>query len=328
MSKLATIQQIHSIDVHPNADLLLVARILGWPVVIKKDAGFKDGDLVVFFAIDSIVDSTNPYFAFLEKQGYRIRNSRFRQMPSSGLVCPLSILDYYGVDKNIMVEGRDVSTETKVVKYERVLDQKITGESVGWFPKDIISITDEDNFLANIRCIDEFLGENCYTAVKADGSSGTIIYQNGEIKVCSRRLELRDGDSGWWRTVKKYNLPEKLKSRGQDLAIQFELCGPGIQGNPMGLSELDIFVFTVKDLATGEYYGLEKIRAICKELEIPMVTIIEEFKWTDEWNIDRLRDVADNVKYPNGKVGEGCVIRPVTPKYSPKLGKMLSCAGL
>ena len=69
MAKLATIEKIHSIQKHPNEDVekLEVAKIKEWPVVVPKGQ-FKDGDLVVFIQIDSIVPKENPYFAFMERQ--------------------------------------------------------------------------------------------------------------------------------------------------------------------------------------------------------------------------------------------------------------------
>src|SRR5688572_13423941 len=93
MSKLATIQRIHSISTHSNPEVerLECAKILEWPVVVKKGE-YKENELVVFIVIDSIVPKENVYFSFMEKQKYRVWNARFKGAPSSGLVCPLSIL--------------------------------------------------------------------------------------------------------------------------------------------------------------------------------------------------------------------------------------------
>lgn len=61
MNKLATLQKIHSIQPHPNPEVLKleVAKILEWPVVIPKGQ-YREGELVVFIEIDSIVPESNP----------------------------------------------------------------------------------------------------------------------------------------------------------------------------------------------------------------------------------------------------------------------------
>lgn len=69
MEKLATIEKIHSISPHPNADSLDIAKVKGWPIVTKKGQ-FQEGELVIFIVIDSIVPSDNNYFSFLSKQKY------------------------------------------------------------------------------------------------------------------------------------------------------------------------------------------------------------------------------------------------------------------
>ena len=97
MNKLATIQKIHDIKPHPNPEVekLEVARVLEWPVVIPKGQ-YKEGELVVFIEIDSIVPESNPYFEFMRRQKFRIWNAKFRGCISQGLICPLSILTGYG----------------------------------------------------------------------------------------------------------------------------------------------------------------------------------------------------------------------------------------
>ena len=75
MNKLATIQKLHSIQKHPNEEVekLEVGKVMEWPVVIPKGQ-YKEGELVVFIAIDSIVPESNPYFEFMRRQKFRIWN--------------------------------------------------------------------------------------------------------------------------------------------------------------------------------------------------------------------------------------------------------------
>lgn len=342
--KLATIQKIHSILPHPNADSLEIGKIKEWPVVIKKGE-YKDNDLVIFIQIDSIVPFTNPYFSFLEKQKYRIWNARFRGAPSQGLVCPLSILPNYTLatsdvepynvpsfgaptDNTQIVEGIDVTEPIGITKYEKGLDASICGDAKGGFPTHLVSITDEDNLLNYPEILAELLGVECYITVKADGSSMTTIYNNNEVSVCSRRLEQKEG-TGFWSIANKYDLPSKLKQLNKNIVLQAEACGGKIQGNPMGLTELSMFVFNVKEHDTGKWYGYEDIKQTCNLLNIPMVQLVcEPFIFDSTWTVAKLQEMANKVTYvgADGKTrkGEGMVLRPTVPKYSSTIGKSLS----
>lgn len=328
--KLATIERIHSILPHPRPDVnrLEVGKIKEWPVVIPKGK-FKDNDMVVFIQIDSIVPKTNPYFAFLEKEGYRIRNSKFKGYPSQGLVCSIEdVLPEIKNDSDLKV-GQDVTQNIGIIKYVKPVDITVSGDAVGSFPTNFISITDEDNFLNYPECLNEFYGERCYITVKADGSSMTVINDDGQIRVCSRNQELKE-NIGLWKLANKYDLPNKLKLNRLNLAIQGEACGGKIQGNPLGLIEPAMYVFNIKDITTGKNYGWSEIKDVCKLLGIPTVTpVLEDFEFTHHYmNMSVIQDIANSITYnkANGQnvPGEGIVIRPMIPKFSPNIGKLLS----
>lgn len=331
MTNLATIEKIHGIQKHPNEEVtaLEVAKIKEWPVVVKKGQ-FTDGDLVVFIRIDSICPKENPYFAFLERQKYRIWNAKFKGAPSQGLVCPLSILPekaYEGL--SFPAEGQDVTEMLGIIKYEKPLDATICGDAKGGFPTHLISITDEDNLLNAPATLEEFRGEKCYITLKADGSSMTVINENGTIRVCSRRWEQKEG-TGLWKIADAYFLPDRLKKiENQNLALQAEACGGKIQGNPLGLSKPAFFVFNVKDISNGKWYGWEEIKQVCNLLGVPTVLcLMEDFVFDETWDIPRLQALANTAVYKTdgGKEvkGEGIVLRTMRPKFSPTLGKALS----
>jgi RNA ligase (TIGR02306 family) len=329
-TKLATIQKIHSIQPHPNAEVtrLEVGKVKEWPVVVPKGE-FKNGDLVIFITIDSIVPNTNPYFAFMERQKYRVWNARFKGVPSQGLVCPLSLINNI-VDSTTggWKEGDDVSKILGITKYEKTIDALISGDIKRGFPTNLISITDEDNLLNYPEALNELDGKEIYITKKMDGASSTIINDGGVIRVCSRRFEQKEG-TGFWKIFEKYDLPNKLKLMGKSLSIQAECCGGKIQGNPLGLTESAIFVFNVKETDTVKWYGKDEISNLCKDLSIPMVEIIKTFVWNNSENtISELQELANSVIYKTAtgkvRVGEGIVIRPSIPFYSNILGKLWS----
>ena len=80
MRKLATIQMIREIEPIPNADRILLARFqdVAWQCVVAKDDGFSVGDYAVFLEVDSLVDPTQPRFAFMAAHKGRVRTIRLR----------------------------------------------------------------------------------------------------------------------------------------------------------------------------------------------------------------------------------------------------------
>lgn len=171
---LASIQQIHSIAPHPDPEVtrLQVAKIFEWPVVVEKDK-HKEGELVVFIEIDSVVPE-RPEFEFMRSRKFRIFNARFKGAASSGLVMPLSIL---GIEED-WTEGDDVTDILEVKKYERPVDPQMSGDAKGNFPSHLISISDETNLLGCRQgTLDELEGREIYISAKNDGclDANTIL---------------------------------------------------------------------------------------------------------------------------------------------------------
>ena len=337
MNKLATIQRIHSIQPHPNPEVekLEVGKVMEWPVVIPKGQ-YKNDELVVFIVIDSIVPSGNnnpesliakdpPYFAFMERQKYRVWNARFKGAPSSGLVCPLTILPYSQNWDDLMYKvGDDVTELLGVTKYERPLDLTVRGDAAGGFPTSLISISDEDNMLSNSNSLQELEGKEIYITQKVDGSSTTFIYNDGEFKACSRRFELKEGSGFPWFSANKYDLVHKMMEFNKPLAIQAESIGPKLNGNTMELKEPEIRVFRMKDLNERRILSFYEMEAMCKLFNLPMVELVTDICQynKDVHTIEYFRSLADSqVWKTNGKPAEGVVVAPTVPFYSPSIEK-------
>jgi ATP-dependent RNA circularization protein (DNA/RNA ligase family) len=93
------------------------------------------------------------------------------------------------------------------------------------------------------------------------------------------------------------------------MAIQGEVCGPGIQDNHLGLTELELHVFNLFDIKTRGYLNYEKLTQFCKDHCLTMVTTIGEGT-AFGFNIEELVKFASEQKYPNGFPAEGVVVRP------------------
>ena len=166
--KLASVQRIASIRPIEGADAIEVARINNWDVVVKKNE-FKEGELCVYFEIDSFLPIREE-FEFLRKssfkkmgdqEGFRLKTIRLRGQVSQGLVVPITILngDYIiGIsqqphgdqlqlgpydDALVIEEGADVTELLGVEKYEPPIPAELSGKVKGYFPS-FIHKTDEE----------------------------------------------------------------------------------------------------------------------------------------------------------------------------------------
>lgn len=123
MRKLATIRVISNIKPIEGADLIELATVDNWNVVIKKGE-FQINQNVIYFEIDSFLPIREE-FEFLRKssykkmsdgsEGFRLRTVKLRSQVSQGLILPLSILPNDALPVNI---GDDVSEILNVIKYE------------------------------------------------------------------------------------------------------------------------------------------------------------------------------------------------------------------
>lgn len=323
--KIASIERIDALDPIQGADKILLATVLGWDVIVKKDE-FKVGDYCIYIPIDTLVDPTNAAFKFLankEKsdEWVRIKTIKMRGVFSQGLVIPLSYLP-----SGNYINGQDVSNMLPIKKYEKetLLSQSGTSTHFIPFPTDIIPISDEDNLKTHINTLEEFYDKDCYITLKMDGSSMSIIKQNDNFMVCSRRLILDEG-AVMYQYVNREGIKDRLI---KNLAIQGEFCGPKVNGNQMGLKDYNFYVFTIKNLDTQKFLNFHEIQDTCTELNLNMVPLIKLIKINKETTLQYLQEEANKVEYthPNNKkvFGEGIVIRPIEPIYSKSLNKFLS----
>ena len=332
MSKLATIAKILALESIPDADRIDRATVLGWSVIVRKGL-HKVGDLVVMVFPDTLVPKQylDPTYEGDEK--VRLKTIKMKGQYSAGLVLPVSEVYAAAQRKDlpskVWNEGDDVTELLGVEKYETPVPASIGGDALGVFPTALVSKTDEDNYRTNPKAIEE-LGEERFkdasfvATLKCDGSSGTFFLKEGLFRVCSRNLELRETEgNAFWQVARNYRLEEVMHEQDVEYAIQGEVCGPGIQGNPMKLKSLSLFVFLIKDLTSDKWLPWEDTVEFCNTHSIPLVE--ELFKiahYHDLPRWDELQAIANNTKYDNGKTNaEGLVLRTTTPIHSKVLGK-------
>src|ERR1035441_9132996 len=318
MNNLATIQKIREILPHNNADALEIAKVLGWNVVVKKGE-FRAGDLVIYVVIDTVLPE-KPEFEFLRNKHFRIKPIRLRGEESAGICFPLSILpkdhpivpDLYDVKTETWKEGVDVTEALGVIHYEKPIPAELAGQAKGMLPGFLI-MTDEDNIRTYPDALPELWGRPYYITRKDDGCSGTFYVNGEEFGACSRRIDLKESEgNGFWRMARKYDLANVLRTAfpGENWAIQGEVCGPGIQDNRLGLTELELHIFNLFNIKTRIYANYDKLVEFCTKYNLVRVTDIVSDGSAFGFNVDELVKLASEQKYPNGFPAEGIVIRP------------------
>ena len=334
MRKLASIQEIAELRPIENADNIECAVILGWTVVVKKGE-FKVGDKCVFHEIDSIVPAIDTY-AFLgdarqEYQGHRVKTVRLRGQLSQGLALPLEAFD---LDKDLEV-GTDLTEVLHIRKYEPPVPEEEGAKpsSRVWeIPK-----TDEERYQSNPRLVKELQGKPFYGSVKLDGTSTTVILNyddedRPEVNVCGRNsCYIESPNNKYWAVAMKYQMKEKIleyyERTGMRLAFQGELIGPKIQGNKMGLTENDLYIFNVWKANGKQLYEkcpLDEALDIVCQLGFKFVPIVYQNECFN-YETEELQGLT-NIKYKEYFEGakpsqniEGIVFRSIDMKTSFKV---------
>ncbi len=180
--KLVTVRTIDALDPIEGKDIIEVATIEGWKVVVKKGE-FNVGDPCVYFEIDSFLPDGNPAWQFLVDKssrafegvkGHKLRTIKMGGQVSQGLALPLHALPLvqYALCKELedpnavwssmsneqraaaqdILDGVDAGTEIRdidfskllgVKKYEAPLPAELVGQAQGLFPS-FIKKTDQE----------------------------------------------------------------------------------------------------------------------------------------------------------------------------------------
>lgn len=231
--QLATRVVISDIQHIEGADAIETATVRGWNIVVRKGE-FSIGDSVIYFEIDSALPLDDPRFAFLEPRGIKVldgknfhvlKTIRLRGQISQGLVLPA----------DQFTDGLP-----EIEKYEKPVP--MDGENlIGQYPHAWAIKTDAER-IQNLGNFMEKINSLTWTATeKIDGTSTTYINDGGVLRIASRNYEL-DAKPDLLRSkvAAELNLLEILP---EGHAIQGELFGPNIQGNPLQVTSVQFRAF-------------------------------------------------------------------------------------
>ena len=335
MRKMATVRRIDSIRAIPDADAIECAVLGGWTVVAKKGE-FQVGDLAVYCEIDSwIPTEIAPFLTkpgqepkeFEGVKGERLRTVKLRGQLSQGLLIPLKEGWKDWLPENIekhVKEGDDVSESLNIKKYEAPIPAQLAGEVKGMFPG-FIPKTDQERIQNLTNELDSWNAERSRWEIteKLDGSSMTVYIRDGEVGVCSRNLELkRNRDNSLWKAVGYQALEEILVSHATfdsdfSIALQGELIGEGIQGNPYKLKGQTFFLYDVYLIDEGRYMTPTERHGFVAATGINHVPLTDFGFMLTDLTVDELLAIAEGKSELNASTErEGLVFKHMDGKAS------------
>jgi RNA ligase (TIGR02306 family) len=314
--KLATIRVISDIRPIEGADMIELATVGGWNIVVAKNVGHKVGDHVVYCEIDSFLPIKEE-FEFLRKssykkmgdqEGFRLKTIKLRGQVSQGLILPMSV---FGDFSWTAYEGLDVTNRLGIVKYEPPIPAELSGKVKGGFPS-FLRKTDEERIQNLVKEYDEYKltsQHQFYMTEKLDGSSATFYMNDGVFGVCSRNLELLETEGNtFWKVARELDLENKFKNKG-NICLQGELIGEGIQGNPYKIKGQNVHFFNAFDIDKQTRLGINEFLVLLDDMELVSVPILDVAMLLPD-TVKGMLELAEGKSRLNDKTErEGVVVR-------------------
>lgn len=304
---LVFIGKIIQLDPIDGADFIVSATVIcgkagKWRGVVKKEDFFVGCHCTVFLH-DTLFQENDPRFQFMKKSNWRVKMMRFKGSPSEVLIMPKLVLcAHYDI-------GHDVTMHYNVSKYVKPVPMHLSAQVRGNFPE-FIPKTDEPNWQRYEDGIEKLKGHPYLITLKLDGSSTTAYKWKGHFGVCSRNLELKeDPVNGFWHIANRYKLRENLP---EGIAIQWETCGPKINGNRAQFKEICGFGFSGYNIEEKRFLTADELYPLFKQLRFPCAYIIEGGQSFNETDIEAL----GQIKFPGRELeAEGVVVRSTENLY-------------
>lgn len=201
--KLATVRTIGDLLPIEGADMIEVAVVDGWKLVVKKGE-FKVGAPCLYAEIDSFLPDGHPAWQFLVdkqpkmmngKKGHKLRSIKLRGTVSQGLALPLSAVPEIDNPE----QGVDYSGILGIEKFEAPLAANLVGQALGLFPS-FIRKTDQErcqNLKNQIFGYDEVQTDFDYTNVpiidlEAGVAAGRMIQIGQAYRILHKAQASRD----------------------------------------------------------------------------------------------------------------------------------------
>lgn len=257
--------------------------------------------------------SKYPYFEFLRDKKFKIKSmklSKFGVISQGILFRPVDL----GITDKVK-EGQDFTIQfniTEIVQDEEEAGLN-TGKKDGWLVRKLMKYkwfrnwrkrhniaevwdpsfpgkSDEENVQKiYTKMFAQYADKEWVATEKLEGQNITVYSEivdgwfgrkTKRIGVCSRTRELNpNGNShGFWDTVKRLHLDEKIKNIPGEWFCRGEHVGPGIQGNIYQLKRTEVYFFDFYKKVEGKWVKLnfDESIAFAKQWDLPFVPVLDE----------------------------------------------------
>ena len=155
LRKLVTMRMIHELIPIPGADVIELARVEGWQVIVRKGE-YKAGDYCLYFEIDSFLPESDSRYSLLMKastrtfegvKGHKLRTIKLRGQLSQGFVLPLELFPELALpvkdEERKALRKQDFAEQLGIKKFEAPIPAQLNGAFKGDFPS-FIRKTDQE----------------------------------------------------------------------------------------------------------------------------------------------------------------------------------------
>lgn len=330
-SVIANVVEVESVQPHPNADRLFLARIKGWQAVIRKrDDGspeFAPGERVVFIPPDSTLPREMAerigVVSYLSErtnaEGDRelvVRQVRLRGEPSFGLVVR--------PDDPSWAVGTDVREHYGIGKFRPPVKFS-AGDSEANHP-----LFQRYTDIENLRNFPEVFasGEEIVVSEKIHGTNARIGWVEGSLLAGSHGLQRKRPapeeiatNTYWFPSTLEpvQSLLDELR-QGHSVAVLYgEIYGSRVQSLHYG--RRDGLGFAAFDVLVGEHYlDYDDFAALCSRHGVATVPLLER----GLFSLERIAELSrGQTTLADQHIREGVVVRPVKERFDPEIGRVI-----
>jgi RNA ligase (TIGR02306 family) len=335
MSDIAiTIQKVHEVEHHPNADRLDIVKILGTQCIVGR-GDFVVGENVIYFPPDMMIPEgvaeelgVKKYLKHVrwndEKVQSRIAACRLREVPSYGFVIPCD--QRLEVDTDVTVIYQGEKYEPPVNQISGVGGQKFNpyGLPEGHFHR----YTNIQHFWRYPDVFDP--NEEVVITEKIHGTNSRIgaLFEEDEwvFAAGSHRVRWKDSEMGgrYWKplTEQTMQLLNDLCGEENEVILFGEIYGSSVQDMDYGVKGDDGYrVFDIS--VNGQYLDWVDVVTACMKHDVPIVPLIFQGPWScvseviDEYASGQPLDGNHSGKF---KGREGIVIKSAKERLTANIG--------
>ena len=329
----------------PEVNAIEMAEIDGtsYVSIVRKDDGYKTGDVVLYIPEQALVpesilremglwDDENAKGGLAGSKGNRVKAIRLRGVFSQGLV-------YVPNGKTNELElGKDYAVELGIEKWVPAVPTSMSGKTAPC--AGIVTYTD----IENVKRFPDVLvdGEEVIASEKVHGSCCVLRLDASGFHVSSKgmsgkSLELLEEDEGgqhknaYWRVTRQLDIPTKLdemrEALGNPAAVSLygEVYGDGIQDLHYGLKgTIDFIAFDVmvEDSGGRRYLDFDEARKLVEGVGLRFVPEL----YRGPYDRDVIWAIASGTEQVSGHelhLREGVVVKPIHERVDPRAERVV-----